>query len=209
MIIVDSREFKSKVVKYLFEADVEMQSLQLLSGDYQIGEDICIERKSVQDFVDSLVDKRIFEQLRVLKQSYKKPLLIVEGGEHIYSVRKVHPNAIRGLIASITLDYNVPIIFSQNEEDTANYIISLMTRSVNEPKPLSKVQKKTNLSDIQEAIVSNLPGVGIKSARKILLKFKTLKNLFNSSVEELKNVEGIGGKNAEKIIETATKEYEE
>ena len=93
MIIVDTREFRSRVVKELFSKGIIMQSLMLGVGDYLIGEDVCVERKSVKDFVNSLVDKRIFTQLRRMKDEFRNPLLIVEGAENIFSVRKVHPNS--------------------------------------------------------------------------------------------------------------------
>lgn len=209
MIIVDSREFKSKVVKYLFEEDIDMQSVQLLVGDYLIGENICIERKSVKDFVDSLIDKRIFEQLRNLKSEFKKPILIVEGGEDIYSARMVHANAIRGLIASIALEFQIPIIFSRDQKDTADYLITMLKRESSTPKPLLKINKKILTSDIQDSIVGNLPGVGVKVGKKLLSHFKTIKKMFNASVEELIEVNGVGKKGAEKIFEIANKKYKD
>lgn len=209
MIIVDSREFKSKVVKELFNNDVDFQSLQLQVGDYLIGENICIERKSTKDFIDSLVDKRLFEQLNNMKNEYKKPLIIVEGGENIYSVRKVHPNAIRGLITTILLDYNIPIIFSKDEIDTASFLINLQKKEDKQPKPLTKVEKKITTVEVQENIIQSFPGIGIKAGKKLLNHFKTLKKIFNASVEELIEVDGIGKKNAEEIYKTGNLEYKD
>ena len=209
MLIVDTREFRSKVVKELFNNDVDIQSLQLQVGDYLIGEDICIERKSVKDFVDSLIDKRIFEQLKLLKSEYKKPLLIVEGGESIYSVRKIHANAIRGLIASIIIDYGIPIFFSSDEVDTAHFIITLLKRMDKKSAPLLKIDKMILDSEVQESIVQSFPGVGVKASKKALSYFKTLKSFFNAGVNELLGVEGIGKKNAERIFEITNKEYKD
>lgn len=209
MIIVDTREFRSKVVKELFNNDIEMQSLQLLVGDYLIGEDVCVERKSVKDFVDSLIDKRLFEQLKRMKEEYRKPILIVEGVESVYSARKVHPNAIRGLLATILLEFNVPIFFSNNEEDTAGFLITLMNRMDKEPKPVIKTSKGVTNKEVQENIVQSLPGVGVKAGKNLLKSFKKLNSLFNAGVEELLKVEGVGEKTAEKIVEVITEEYKD
>jgi Fanconi anemia group M protein len=209
LIIVDSREFKSKVVKELFNHDIMMQSLKLSVGDYLIGEDICVERKSVLDFVDSLIDKRLFEQLNSIKNEYKKPLIIVEGGESIYSVRRVHPNAIRGLIASIIIDYEIPIFFSSNESDTAQFLITLLKRSNKSPKPITKTISKVLTSDVQESIVQSIPGIGVKATKGLLKSFGSLKNLFNASKKDLEGVDGVGKKTAEEIYKTANKEYKD
>lgn len=207
MIIVDSREFRSSVVKTLFKKGVKIQSLKLRIGDYLIGESVCVERKSVKDFVDSLIDKRIFEQLKELKEEYNKALLIVEGGESVYSVRKVHPNAIRGLITAIVIDYDIPIIFSNSEDDTADYLTTIHNRLNKERVKVIKGDKKVLTSNIQESIVEKLPEVGVKTGESLLKHFKTIKALFNASVSELEEVEGVGKKTAEKIFKIGNKEY--
>ncbi|MBN1923851.1 MAG: hypothetical protein JW791_03780 [Nanoarchaeota archaeon] len=209
MIIVDTREFKSRVVKELFNNDVEMQALQLQVGDYLIGEDLCVERKSVNDFVDSLIDKRLFEQLSRMKSEYRKPLLIVEGGESVYSARKVHPNAIKGLIISIIVDYGIPILFSRDEADTAGFLISLVNRSEKKPKPLSKKVKSFDLTSVQENIVQAIPGIGVKAGKNLLKHFKKIKILFNAEISDLSEVEGVGRKTAEALHKAANKEYED
>lgn len=209
MIIVDTREFRSKVVKELFNKDVNIQSLQLRVGDYLIGEKICVERKSVKDFVDSLIDKRLFEQLKSIKSEYESPLLIVEGGDDIYSVRKVHPNAIRGVLASILLDFKIPIFFTKNETDTANLLITLLKRSDKTPRPILKKRKKACLSEVQLSIVESLPGLGVKNSKALLKEFKTVKSVFNASVESLRVVSGVGEKTAREIFKVASEEYKD
>ncbi len=209
IIIVDSREFKSRVVRELFKSGVKIQSMKLMIGDYLIGEKICVERKSVKDFVDSLVDKRIFEQLRKMKEYYEKPVLIIEGEKDWYGVRKVHPNAIRGLLSSIAVDYEIPIIKSKNDYDTSQIIKSLGERMEKKPKPFIKKDKPVLMKDVQESILSMIPGVGVKSAKNLLKTFKTLKKISNSSIEELCSVEGIGEKIGKEIHKAFNKRYEE
>ncbi len=209
MIIVDTREFRSKVVKELFERDVEFQPLQLQVGDYLIGEEICVERKSPKDFVDSLIDKRLFTQLAKMKKEYKRPIVIVEGKEDIFGVRKVHPNAIVGMISTIVVDYNIPIIFSRDEKQTADYIVSLKNRTEKEPRPIVKVEKGTTTKEVQERIVQSIPGIGVMAAKKLLKRFKRLKTIFNLSVEEIKGVEGIGEKVAKELYKISNEEYKD
>ena len=209
MIIVDTREFRSKVVKELFSKGIIMQSLMLGVGDYLIGKDVCVERKSVKDFVNSLVDKRIFTQLRRMKDEFRNPLLIVEGAENIFSVRKVHPNSLRGLLLSISVDYNIPVLFSRDEAETADFLELLIKRGSKEPGKILKTEKKILTSDVQESIACLLPGIGVKTGESLLKRFKTLKNLFNAGIDELMEVDGVGKKTAEEIHKTFNKEYED
>ncbi|MDD3263913.1 MAG: ERCC4 domain-containing protein [Candidatus Nanoarchaeia archaeon] len=202
-IIVDQREKNSNITKLLasFTKDIELKTLEI--GDYILSNDVCIERKSVIDFVNSLIDSRLFEQLKKIKK-YSKPILIIEGEDDLYSVRKVHANAIRGFISSITLDYNIPIIRTRNEEDTVNYLIQIAKREQLERKTIS-LKHWNNSSSIEEQIkniICTFPNVGENNSKRLIKYFKSIKNLSNAKIEELKEIEGIGDKLAKKIYET-------
>ncbi|AKA70857.1 helix-hairpin-helix domain-containing protein [Clostridium scatologenes] len=54
--------------------------------------------------------------------------------------------------------------------------------------------------DIYWIWLSELQKIGVITAKKLLHKFKTPKNIFNATNEELMNVEGIGEKTAEIIL---------
>ena len=121
-IIADQRERNSGIIKELVKKDLEVDIKQLMIADYVIqtknndGDtiEVGIERKTQNDFINSIIDKRILKQLIVLKENFSVPLLIIEGNKNIYNLRKFHPNAIRGMLASIALDYQIPIIFTKN-----------------------------------------------------------------------------------------------
>ena len=71
------------------KAKVEFKVLEV--GDYIISDRVAVERKTAEDFVNSIVDKRLFMQLKDLRK-YQKPILIVEGREF----SRLHENAIKG-----------------------------------------------------------------------------------------------------------------
>ena len=58
----------------------------------------------------------------------KLPLLIIEGSENIYSLRNFHPNSIRGMLASIAIDFQIPILFTRNIKDTAALLTIIVQR---------------------------------------------------------------------------------
>ncbi|PCN50813.1 hypothetical protein B6U99_02625 [Candidatus Geothermarchaeota archaeon ex4572_27] len=56
-------------------------------------------------------------------------------------------------------------------------------------------------------ILEGLPDVGPKLAEKLLLRFGTLRNVFNASLHQLQDVEGIGEKKAEEIYRIINTPY--
>ena len=69
------------------------------------------------DFASSIIDGRLLEQIKQLKQNFEKPLVIVEGETDIFSARNIHPNAIRGMLATIAISYSIPVLFTKNPKD--------------------------------------------------------------------------------------------
>ncbi|MHA1754683.1 MAG: ERCC4 domain-containing protein, partial [Candidatus Odinarchaeia archaeon] len=208
-IIVDSREIQSPVVRELSNLNVKVESAQLNEGDYLISESTIVERKTDNDFIQSIIDKRLFNQLIKLKNNYETPILIIEG-ENLYSIRNIHPNAVRGALASIVLDYNIPILWSYSPEDTAKLLYFLASREQLVKKKsisLKKTKLKPSVSEMQLRLLSNLPQVNFALSRRLLEKFRKPINVFNASEEELKTVEGVGDVKAKKIKEVLETEF--
>jgi Fanconi anemia group M protein len=141
VIIADHREKNSPVLKNLIEEKAEVQLKELKAGDYIISDKIGIERKTVKDFVDSLVDQRLMEQMVKLRESFEKPILIIEGTENIYEVRNVHKNAIQGALSSIAVDFNIPILYTKDSKETASLIKNIALRKDKKEKELQKKLK--------------------------------------------------------------------
>ena len=189
-VSVDIREKNSLVPSVLGKLGAEVEFSTLKVGDY-IVKDFVIERKTISDFISSMINKRLSKQLEELQQ-FDKRLLIIEGFDErfLYSDENheefggMHPNAIRGFLLSILLKHKVPIVYSKNEEDTAKFIITLSKKS---EKEVSLNVNKKNLTkhERMQFIIEGFPGIGPKTAKKLLEKFKTLKNLVNASQEEL------------------------
>ena len=194
-IIADYREKNSLVYSELFDLGIEVEFKELKVADYIVN-DVAIERKTISDFISSMINRRLIKQLEELQQ-YKNKFLIIEGidEQELYPEKVaeekhgVHPNAIRGFILSIILKYKIPIIMTKNCRDTAEFISILLKR---EEKELSlNVAKKTlDKKERMQFIIESFPGIGPKTAKKLLEHFKTVKNIINASEEELKNIIG-------------------
>ncbi len=211
-VFIDAREKGSKTMKELIELGCTIELSKLDSADYLVSSRCAIEFKTTKDFVDSIIDGRLLEQTRSLKKNFERPILIIEGTEDIYSVRKVHPNAIQGMLATIAVSYNIPILQTRNFKETANLILIIAKR---EQQDIDKdfmphSEKKTSsIKDKQEYIVSSLPNIGLKHAKELLSKFKSVKNVMNAEEKELKDVELIGEKKAKAIKEVIDEEYKD
>lgn len=200
LIYADSREANSQVLRELSQFDVELKTKSLAVADYQVSDDVAIERKTTQDFVSSIIDKRLYKQAREMVKNFKKPLIILEG-DNLYS-GFIHPNAVRGALASVAVDFGIPIIPTRSQEDTAAMIVRIAIREQMHQRPEIQIRtekKPLTLWEQQLYIVESLPNIGPVTARKLLDEFGTVKEVINASKDELKNVEGIGDKIAQKI----------
>ncbi len=207
LIFVDKRE--AGIVKYFAQYDCEVREKMLLYGDFLVSERVCIERKTVKDFVKSIMDKRLFQQLKTMKENFENPLLVVEGEESLYGF--LNPNVIRGALASIAIDLSIPIIWTRDPADTAGIVFWIAKREqINEKREVILRNKKIPLTikEQQEYLIGSLPDISRVRAKQLLKHFKTPKKIFNASKEELKKVRGIGEKIAEKILKILEKEYE-
>jgi ERCC4-related helicase len=202
LIFADSREGGTKLLKHLKELGMNIKMKNLTTADFIISEKVGIERKTPKDFVDSIIDKRLLHQLKDLKQNFEKPLIIIEGDEDIYSQRKIHPNAIRGMLATIAISYGIPIIQTRGHQESAELIRSIALReqnSENKEFGIRTDKKPMTKKGQQEFIIESLPGVGPSLAKSLLKEFKTVKKIINAKPEKLKKIGQLGDKKSEEI----------
>lgn len=191
-VIVDYREKNSFVPANLSKLGIEIEFKELKVADYLVN-GIAIERKTVSDFISSMINQRLVSQLEGLKQ-YESPLLIIEGiyEQELYSDNcnsGVHANSIRGFLLSIMLKHKIPVLFTKNPEDTARFIFTILQKKEKE-NSLNISRKSLSKNEQIQFIIEGFPGIGPKTAKKLLEKFKTIKNIANASQEQLNEVIG-------------------
>jgi len=186
VIIADIHEKNSLVLSELKSSNqVQLQIKPLKIADYLIGK-TAIERKTIQDFISSMLNKRLIQQLKQM-QKYSQKLLILEGDlDLINNTTKLNSNAIRGFIISIISNHQIPIIQTQDYEDTANYLITLAKQQL-KPNITSTLHAKIpkTIKEQKQYILESFPNIGPKKAELLLKNFKTLKNTFNATEQEL------------------------
>ncbi len=208
-VLADHREKDNRTVKELIDLGLSVRTGQLEVADYLVSGRVGVELKKVPDFVASIIDGRMLEQVRGLKQNFEKAVVIIEGEEDIYAVRKVHANAIRGMLASIVLDFGVPVLYTKNPRDTAGLLAVMAKREQDKDRDFSYHERKPHsLKEQQEFLVSALPGIGVQTARNLLNYFGSIKSLVNASREELIALEGVGEKISERLLKLFEGRYE-
>ncbi|HID17425.1 TPA: DEAD/DEAH box helicase, partial [Candidatus Bathyarchaeota archaeon] len=208
-VLVDAREANSRAVSELSRLGASIELRALPCGDFVVSDRVVVERKASEDFCSSIIDGRLFEQAKRLKESYERPVILVEG-DPLFTLRNLRPEAVAGAVSSLLTDFGLSLISTKDPRETALLIYSLARREQiierREPK-LRGEKKPLSLSALQEYVVSGLPGVDTVIAKRLLERFKSVEKVFTASERELKEVEGIGEKISRKIREVLTAAY--
>lgn len=208
VIFADVGEMTTKVAAIL-QGRCKLREKKLHAGDYVLSKRIVVERKVSEDFLQSIVDGRLFRQIKEMKR-YEMPLIIIEGNHIMNNERNIHPNAIRGAVASIA-ESSVPIIWTQTPLETAEMLLTLAKREQLGKKSTLAIRTKKRMrsaNEMQEFLIAGLPNISTKIARKLLKHFGSPEKIFTASESELMKVEGIGKVMAKRIRHTLTKKYE-
>lgn len=208
-IVVDQREYRSNVVRNLAVKEVFVEPQQLDVGDYVLSSRIGVERKSVDDFLESLIDGKLFKQVSRLRDAYSRPILILEG-EGLLTKRNISHNAIFGSLVSIIVDFGIPIITTKDALETADFLHVMARREQREDKKAVAVRgEKTSMSlrERQQFMVEGLPNVSAVIAKRLLDRFGSVRDIVNASDEELQGVDGVGKNIATEILELLNARY--
>ena len=208
-IIIDKRERNSNVIDGLKKKGFEIEIKTLPVGDYILSNRVCIERKTISDFESSLISGRLFDQIKRAKEAYEFPIVLIEGTADEF---RLNLKSIIGAIVSIYTEYRVQVIFCFDVFESVGIIAKIIEREqikkYNEPSLKGGTKAYTD-NQFKEHIVGNIPGIGPKLARQLLLKFRNIRNIANADVDELTKIEKIGKIKAQKIQEILNEDYRE
>lgn len=208
-IIVDHRESRSPVMRFLSQKDIIVEPQQLDVGDYVLSSRIGIERKTVDDFLNSLIDGKLFVQMKNLRAAYSRPLLIVEG-DGLLTKRNISHNAIFGSFVSIIVDFGIPIITTHSSQETADFLTVMAQREQrigNKTVAIRGEKTARSIAEQQQFLVEGLPNVSSVLAQRLLQHFGSIRALANASEEDLCQIQGIGINIASDILKILNAEY--
>ncbi|MHA1918097.1 MAG: ERCC4 domain-containing protein [Candidatus Ranarchaeia archaeon] len=220
----EDQNFK-KIVNKVFD---EVEVSQLKIGDLIIHFDeyiVIIERKSVPDYIASIRDNRLWEQLLKMMQlndinnkPVRRRILLVHGDFDKY-IKRVSEfkeidrlefwNSINGANMEVLFVYDTPIVYVDSKEGLEAFLITLTKREMNgknDKNPKSRwyrkrAKSKLPVKEIKKYTLSSLPLVGEKLAIELVDHFDKISNIANASVKDLMEVPGIGNKKAKRIFD--------
>ncbi len=208
-VVCDNRETASAVVRALSLMGVNLVLKQLTVADYILSERVGIERKSAQDFNDSVKDGRLFNELFELKNNFARPILILEGDPFLNS--NINQNALYGAITSIILNLGITIYKTNDPSDSAMFIYQLAKKEQSDSKMDLKLRfdkKPIEISSLLEFIVAGIPGINALRAKNLLRELKSLQEIFNADIGDLMKVESVGKKIAQEIYKLSRFKYQ-
>src|SRR5262245_10155249 len=198
-ITADVHERASGIPLLLTDLGASVTVRALTRGDYVLGVDTIVERKTVADLHISVQAGRFWRQMRKVRTGVR-PYLLIEGPSLF--VRGLYPEAVRGLCLAV-LDLGVPIIRTEDADDTAHWLYRLAVRRRDgtvRGRPQYAQRPSSVVVSPTEAALTAAAGVSTATSRAVLAKFRSLRRLSEATVEELIAVPGVGPERAAAIV---------
>ena len=206
-------------IKYVYESCQPF-------GDY-IFKDICIERKDITDFIQSVQKKHLHKQMMVMEEcmkigKFKRCFLIIIGnhkdlwfkGELIKKTRGFNPyaswtsNHHHGSLVAMSTDFPNVNIIQVSDEKAFAYTVKRIIERLENPKPRTYMDTelffgKLTTDDIKTKMLGCIPGLGLDRAKRIseIVTIKLLnKNGEKLTEEDLCSIDGIGKSISNEIL---------
>lgn len=228
MLLIDKREKSSLLdhVKTLCNNRNKPYDLVWLEiGDYVIQTEpsICIEAKSTADFLQSVRNKRVFNQIDNMDREYDENFIIIYGnldeavsylGNNTMTLkqsiawRNKMKSTFVGALSSISIHTDIKPIWVENHKVAAN-IIAAIYENVDKKLIIQKeLPKKIRTDDVRIDILTQIKGISIEKAKQLLKEFGSIAELTHVKIEDLYKIEGIGKAIANNILKALKEEKE-
>ena len=220
MLVIDSREnsdFSSEVIRKANRINVLNKKEWLEVGDYVIG-DACFEAKSAQDFLQSIMNKRIWTQVDNMDKNYNNSFVVVYGTAEKAVVKvmkyiKLDSNQsrqqmknklmlqFRGAIGRLRLDYGINVIWRDTVEDAAEELVTLakmipVQRNIITPTTLKRVATH----DVRVDMLTTIKGISNTKAEELLKEYGCIMEIGDCKPSEITIIKGIGKTVADRIL---------
>jgi DNA excision repair protein ERCC-4 len=199
LIVADVHEQASSVPRLLQELGARVDTRTLTRGDYVVGPETIVERKTAGDLHATIEAGRFWPQMRKIRSAARSPYLLIEG----LSVYRgpVPATSVRSLCLAVT-DLGITIIRTEDKQDTAEWLCRLAIRrrdGASRDRPVYAQRPQSTTVSPAEAALASAPGVSAQTARTVLARFGSLRAVSEASVGDLQALPGVGIRRATAI----------
>lgn len=216
MIVVDTREPNDLIDMLYDEAmdeGVEVQEEALSTGDFLAG-DYIVERKQYGDFIGRLTngERDIWQQMLATESAADeldyKPVLLLEGAwDEAMRWSKMTPKEPTMAMASV-FKLDISLMHTMGPRASCQFMCKLADGSDHD---IGSIRDTPSVPEelYPRYLTEGFPGVGPKTAEKILARYNTFGDLIlqlQMDPYELTDISGIGDKTVEKMQRYVTAE---
>ena len=219
MLYIDDREksnFSTIVEEKASKMGILTERKRLKVGDYVIG-DVCFEIKSSQDFLQSVLNKRIWNQIDNMDRNYQRNFVVIHGtmleavdkfmthssgGNSNYRSKSVWlRQKFMGAIGRIRLDYDVDVIWKDNQTNVIEELMVIIKMSPNKRAMIEPtIIKKITTEDIRVDMLCMLKGLTRAKARLLLEDFGSIMEIGENEITDILKTKGVGKVTAERLL---------
>ncbi len=201
-VVADDRESAGGVIEELRRfSDVLLEVRRLAVGDFIIEDRFALERKTLPDFAQSVVDARLFTQATALAQGARRGVLVLEGTMADLRDVGVSREALQGALVTVAVFFGLAVLRARDPAETARLIVFLGRQSQRfaQGSLYRRGYRPKGKRARQLFILQGLPGIGPGRAERLLERFGSVAEIAAASAAELEGVSGIGRATAERI----------
>ena len=205
-LIIDSRETKriKSATKYYENLDYEVTVSTLDTGDYLFNDKVVYEFKTMQDYMSSIHDGRLFRECINQTEYYPYHFCIIQGSNYDLKRALDYSNiSMRQYIGSISrLNTYTTVINCMGGVNLAYYTMHTQTKKCLDNLGKVKQFKTKNYNTAFNILAYTIPRVSSIRADRIVetLGLETVTDVTSLTKEQLLTVEGIGENLADNII---------
>ena len=187
-IIIDTRESADNI-KSMFDTQDEfiVDHKKLEVGDICY-KNCCIERKTPSDFMSSIRKSIFWDNMIVLKENYKIPLIWIDGScedwNKIFArIRNNAYNSTLGAKAALSM-MNIPICEFEKILDARDFFLTIFHKMSDDKiyqTPLEIKKRGRSLIEMRLKSIACIPTIGMKGALNLLKEHGTIENLINDA----------------------------
>jgi|TARA_R100000458_G_scaffold59572_1_gene70566 ERCC4-type nuclease len=217
---IDSREeseLSERVLEKAQALNIKAEKEWLDIGDY-VFNSVCFEAKSSFDFLQSIMTKRLWNQMDNMDRAFDDNLVIVYGSfDAAFRTYATHTKTTMdkrayrtllhrrfyGSMGRIILDYDCNLIWCKDANTAAEIICTVCKMQPHDREVYApRIVKRITTTDLRADVLCTIKGVSPKKAEDLLKKFGSIMEIGEATTEEICEIEGIGKVLAARIIKT-------